>query len=86
MFLEIEASRACWVSATADDELVIYELLQDGTRAVAAAREELILRVGDPAAFVYWLNGALGRPLGPPGEPVTVRITEDNYETFLADS
>lgn len=44
------------------------------------------MRVGDPAAFVYWLNGALGRPLGPPGEPVTVRITEDNYETFLADS
>jgi cytoskeletal protein RodZ len=81
--VEIEPTGPCWVSATADQEVVIHQLLQRGDRAVATASEELVLRVGDPATFSYWLNGVPGRPLGPPGEPVTIHVTADNYERFL---
>lgn len=81
--LEIQPSGACWVSATADDQIVIDRLLAQGDRVVATAREELTLRIGDPGTFVYWLNGAAGQPLGVPGKPVTIRITTDNYQTFL---
>ena len=42
-----------------------------------------MLRVGDPGALVYTLNGVRGRQLGAPGEPVTVTITRENYEAML---
>ncbi len=74
------------MSATADDQVVLYRLLKSGDRVVATARERLVLRVGDPETFEYWLNGVPGRRLGPPGKPVTVQITEGNYETYRADS
>lgn len=80
--LEIRPNGPCWVSAMADHRLVIYRLLQSGDRAVATARGQLVVRVGDPDACAYSVNGAPGRPLGPAGTPVTVTITEANYQTF----
>ncbi|MBI4477385.1 MAG: DUF4115 domain-containing protein [Acidobacteria bacterium] len=84
--IEFRATGPCWVSATADGQLVVYRLLQDGDRELVTAREELVLRVGDPQAFEYRINGAPGRPLGLAATPITVRITQDNYRTFAADS
>lgn len=81
--LEIQPTGVCWVSVVADGRLVIYRLLQGGEQATAIARQELVLRVGDPEMFEYALNGVPGRRLGEAGRPVTVHITEDNYESFL---
>ena len=81
--VEIQPTGACWVSATADGQLVLYRLLEPGERITATAQEELVLRVGDPAMFHYTLNGVMGRPLGEPRRPVTIEITPDNYESFL---
>jgi cytoskeletal protein RodZ len=86
LHLEIQPMGDCWVSAEADGRLVVYRLLQSGERVTVIAREELVLRVGDPEMFAYTLNGVLGRPLGEAGRPVTVQITEDNYQLFLAGS
>lgn len=86
LHLEIQPTGECWVSAVADGRLVIYRLLQSGERVTVIAREELVLRVGDPEMFAYTLNGALGRPLGEAERPVTVHITESNYQAFLAGS
>ncbi len=83
--IEIRPEGPCWVSVSADDRLVLNQLLQPGEQAVATARDALVLRVGEPAACLYWVNGAPGRQLGPAGTPVTVQITEDNLDTFLAD-
>ncbi len=83
--VELRPEGPCWVSAAADDRPVFEQLLQSGEQAVVRARTALVLRVGEPEACRYWLNGTPGRQLGPAGIPVTVRITEDNYETFLAD-
>jgi cytoskeleton protein RodZ len=84
--LDIQPTGACWVSAKADGRLVLYRLIHSGERVTVIARDELLLRVGDPEAFAYTLNGVLGRPLGEAGKPVTVQITESNYQTFLAGS
>ncbi|MBI4486168.1 MAG: helix-turn-helix domain-containing protein [Acidobacteria bacterium] len=86
LHLEIQPAGECWVSAEADGRLVLYRLLQSGERVTVIAREELVLRVGDPAMFAYTLNGVSGRPFGEAGKPVTVQITESNYRTFRAGS
>ena len=84
--VEIQPAGACWLSAMADGRVVIYRLLQSGERVTIDARDELVLRVGDPAVFTYKLNGMSGRSLGDAGQPVTVTITGQNYQTFLAGS
>jgi cytoskeletal protein RodZ len=81
--LEIQANGPCWVSATADDRRVLRRLLVVGDREIITAKEHVVLHVGDPGTFVYRLNGAPGRRLGPAATPVIVRITDANYETFL---
>jgi cytoskeleton protein RodZ len=82
--LEIQPTGECWVSALADGRVVVQRLLQSGEHVTVIAREEVILRIGDPGAFVYTLNGASGLPLGEAGRPVTVQITRDNYHRFLS--
>jgi cytoskeletal protein RodZ len=84
--LHLEPTAECWVSAVADGELVIHRLLLKGERATIGAASELVLRIGDPGAFAYTLNGLRGRPLGNAGEPITVTITEQNYRTFLEET
>jgi hypothetical protein len=42
-----------------------------------------VLRVGDPAAFTFTINGEVGRSLGQAGEAVSVHITKENYRDFL---
>jgi cytoskeleton protein RodZ len=84
--LKIHPTGTCWLSATADGSLVIHRLLQRGERVTVVGRNELVLRIGDPAMFAYTLNGVSGRPLGQAGQAVTVTITEKNYQTFLAAS
>jgi len=84
--IDIRPSGPCWVLATADGRVAVDGLLQSGDWAFATAAGELVLRVGNPETFVYWLNGARGRQLGEAGEPVTLRMTADDYEQFLADS
>lgn len=86
LYLDIQPTAACWVSAKADGRMVLYRLIHSGERVTVVARDELVIRVGDPDTFVYTLNGERGRPLGEAGEPVTVKITESNYQTFLGGS
>lgn len=81
--LDILPHGLCWVEATADDRRVLYRLMQPGERHTVTARETIVLRVGDPGAFGYRLNGEPGVPLGRPGRTVTVQITRDNYRSFV---
>lgn len=82
--LEIQPEGLCWVSAVTDGRRALYRLMKPGERAVLEARELILMRVGDAGAFGYWINGVEGRPIGLPGEAVTLEITADNYQTFLA--
>lgn len=81
--LEIHPTALVWIEAAADGTRVLYELVEAGERRTVDANGEIVLRVGDAAAFAYSINGRPGRPLGGPGEVRDIRITRDAYETFL---
>jgi transcriptional regulator with XRE-family HTH domain len=74
----------CWLAAAADGNPLFARLLQAGDQETIEVHDELILRVGDPAALTFSINGHEGRPLGRAGEPVNVRITKDNFREFLS--
>jgi transcriptional regulator with XRE-family HTH domain len=79
---DIIPSGPCWVEAVVDGKTVVYRLMQAGERQTLSARE-IALRVGDPAACAYNINGMPGRPLGTAGTPVSVTLTADSYRDFL---
>ncbi|PYR58712.1 MAG: hypothetical protein DMF91_16590 [Acidobacteria bacterium] len=81
--VDIHPQGQCWVQATADGKPVMARLMMPGEQETIAARADLTLRVGDPAAFAFSVNGAAGRSLGRAGQPVTVQINRQNYATFL---
>jgi hypothetical protein len=82
--LELRPHGPCWVSASADGRVVVYRLMQPGERATVDARDEIQLRVGDAGTFAYLINGVAGRSLGRPGQAVTLRITNGNYDALQA--
>lgn len=86
LLLEVLPRGACWVSVRADGQIVIFRVMRRGERALVEARDTIVLNIGDAGAFAYRINGAPGRPLGRPGEVVTVSIREDTYKTFLAEA
>jgi cytoskeleton protein RodZ len=81
--IEIHPSAECWVDVTADGAHVLSRLMNAGDRQSFAVRDDLTMRIGDPAAFAFSIDGAAGRSLGAPGHPVTVRINRANYRTLL---
>lgn len=80
----IEPKGPCWTSLSVDGSVAFARVLQAGEREARQAREEIVLEIGDAGAFAYSLNGAPGRPLGGPGEVVKMRITRDNYRSYLS--
>lgn len=81
--VDIEAVKSLWLEASADGQRQIYRLLNAGDREHVRAQQEISLRVGDASALAYSINGAPGRALGGPAEIRDIRITPDNYNTFL---
>jgi transcriptional regulator with XRE-family HTH domain len=81
--LEIQPRESCWLSATADGQRVIYRLLNAGERTQVDAKEAVDLRIGDPAACTFTINGAAAHPPGAAGEAVNIHLTPQNYREFL---
>jgi cytoskeletal protein RodZ len=81
--IDIRPHGPCWVEATVDGAQGIARLMDAGDRDSITVRDDLTLRVGDPSAFAFSIDGVEGRPLGREGKPVTVRIDLRNYATFL---
>lgn len=83
LHLTITPTGPCWVQASVGSDAVFAKLLGAGDRREVNAPSDVTLRVGDPGAFAFSINGMPAKVLGPRGQPVTVRITKDNYRTFL---
>jgi hypothetical protein len=79
----LSAKRPCWVSATADGRKAIDRLLLAGERRTIELRGELVVTAADASALTMTLNGADARPLGKPGEVVTVRLNPTNFREYL---
>jgi len=82
--LEIHPTGDCWVEATQDGERVITRLMTAGDRQSMPIRGDVKIRVGDPAAFGFSIDGVAGRTVGTAGRPVTLHVNARNYREFLA--
>ena len=60
-----------------DGEPTFTRLMQPGERHRLTGERDVVLRVGDPGALSYTVNGRRGEPLGAPKVPVTVRVGAD---------
>ncbi|MGE5101875.1 MAG: helix-turn-helix domain-containing protein [Deltaproteobacteria bacterium] len=83
LHVDMRATGWCWVTATVDGTRIVYHLMRPDERQTFDVRGNLVLRVGEPAALALWMNGVVARTLGHAGEPVTVKITRENYRDFL---
>jgi cytoskeletal protein RodZ len=83
--LAMNFTKQCWVGLTADGQSIVYRLVQPGETVTARADNEMVVRIGDPTAFTYTLNGAPGHPVGKPGMPVRFRINRDTYADLIGD-
>jgi cytoskeletal protein RodZ len=81
---EIAASGPCWVEAVVDGRRVVYRLMQPGEREALDGTRDIVLRIGDPGAVTYAVNGQTGEPLGKSGTPVTVRFTSGGERQVIA--
>jgi hypothetical protein len=79
----LTARERCWIRATLDGDRKLERELDAGEQATVQARNEVVLRVGNAGAISVMINGVAALPLGRPGEPVTTRITSDNYQRLL---
>jgi cytoskeletal protein RodZ len=82
--LSMEPTGTCWVRVVSDGSVVFAREMRAGEREVREADGELVLTVGNAAAFSYRINDVPGRPLGPAGKVVTIRIRRSNLSEFVA--
>ncbi len=73
----------CWVSLRLDGESVFRRVMHAGERESYEADDEIVLNIGDAGAFAFAINQQDGRSLGASGKVVTVRITLQNYRSYV---
>ena len=81
--VRIAVSEPCWISAEADGSRVVHRLFDPGDQVDVDAASTIMLRVGDPGAFTWTINGRPARRPGIPGEAVTVEITPATIDALL---
>jgi cytoskeletal protein RodZ len=84
LLVGLSTTARCWVSAIADGQRVIGREMGPGEQQVVEVKRDLILSVGDAGAITTTFNGAPGRPLGKPGEVVTVQMNLKSFQKFVA--
>jgi cytoskeleton protein RodZ len=82
--LQIRANKECWLAASADGQRVAYRLMLAGDQETIRAQDGISLGLGSAGALTMFLNGAPVRSLGEIGEVVSVRMTRENYRSFLS--
>jgi cytoskeletal protein RodZ len=83
--LTVQTTGDCWVAVNVDGGRVLARLMKAGERERFEVRDEAALRVGDPSAFSFTLDGMPGKALGSAGTPANLKFTQHNYKTVLRD-
>jgi hypothetical protein len=73
-----------WVSAIVDGKREIAREMNAGEEHQLEAQREVVLSVGNAGSVSVTLNGVAARPLGKPGQVVTVQLNPANFKDFLA--
>ena len=81
--IELRAAGPCWVRAVVDGQPALARLMHPGESETLNAQRDIVLRVGDPAALSYSINGRAGQPLGVARVAATVRIGADGRVSLV---
>jgi cytoskeletal protein RodZ len=84
--LAIETKGDCWVAATIDGKTVIGRLMKTGEREQFDVHDRAALRVGEPSAFSFTLNGIPGRVIGTARTAVNLTFDRQNYKSILRET
>jgi cytoskeletal protein RodZ len=82
--MEMRAQGPCWVKATVDGQFAFARLMQPGETETLTGQQDITVRVGDPSALSYSINGRPGQPLGAANIPATVRFTPDGRHSRVS--
>ena len=82
--LEMRAQGPCWVRAVVDGQIAFARLMQPGETETLSGQRDITMRVGDPAALSYSINGRSGQPLGSAKQAVTVRFDTSGQPTRVS--
>ena len=82
--LAIRAQAPCWVRAVVDGQMAFARLMQPGETETLSGQRDITIRVGDPAALSYSINGRSGQPLGSAKQAVTVRFDTSGQATRVS--
>jgi Domain of unknown function (DUF4115) len=82
--IEAVARAPCRAVADSGQDARSERLLMAGDRLTVTAARGVMLKVGDAGALALTINGRAARPLGRLGQAMSVRITSDSLDTYLA--
>ena len=82
--IAVRAQGPCWVRAVVDGQLAFARLMQPGETETLSGQRDITMRVGDPAALSYSINGRSGQPLGSANQAVTVRFDTSGQATRVS--
>ena len=85
LMLAIQTTGDCWVGGTIDGKSAIGRLMKAGDREQFEVFERAALRIGDPSAFTFTLNGKPGRVLGTAHTAVNLTFDRQNFESVLRE-
>jgi cytoskeletal protein RodZ len=80
--IELVASDACWLEASADGKDPVKNTLAAGQKFNIAGDREVVLTVGNAGAISWTLNGKPGKPIGRAREAQMVRVTRENLASL----
>jgi cytoskeleton protein RodZ len=76
-------SSRCELRIVVDGREILARVVEQGETLPIELGEELWLLGDNASAVQFSINGQAGRPLGAPGDMLSVRIGRDDYEDFL---
>lgn len=82
--IAMRAQAPCWVRAVVDGQMAFARLMQPGETETLSGQRDITIRVGDPAALSYSINGRSGQPLGSAKQAVTVRFDTSGQATRVS--
>ncbi len=83
--LVVQTTADCWVAAVVDGKQVIARLMRSGEREQFEVGEKVTMRVGNPLAFSFTLNGMPGRVLGTAHTAVNLTFDRHNYKSVVIE-
>ncbi len=76
--IAIAATAPCWVTATADGQRIVYQLMKPGDRSTLKGTKDVTILAGDAGALTWTINGRNAGALGERGAVRTVSVNPAN--------